>query len=721
MSTAIELDGGSALLLAIHRIHPAPHIASSTQHILDSQDPLAMAFLARIKVECTCSVSSFQTRFWCLTPPARSPALCASAPELFTSLNSVSFDSLYNLWLLIPIPSSEQLTLLRESRENTALPGCHSILVHRPPGFDHDLLLPIWMINCWTRLRTLLAYSKSWLIGKDWLHHPAQQDRLKTTAEQCLTYLSSIPLHTSIPAFLGLVTSRLPNFLGQNWLSDEEMNAGAHGINNHPDMPNSARMLNTHFIGNLALHRQRSAVWNPSHPRPVDTMIADGRLDNLYMIVHQHNHWTFMRINVPAGQYQYTDSMDLHNLYAPAECVNLLNWWMSSVLSRPISLTPLPRSFNADLQLDSHSCGFAVLQNIAHMALGSKFRPWLQSSASLIRMKLFLWVASGYMHQDDGHGQTTPLLDFDPDESIYTESGVTSSIQSPPLSPDHTSLPDSLLSPFGISSSPAVSPTQSDISNYGTHATEISECNSEPSEDTPRTQSGPRLVQTQLPFKKISRMEYDAQEHERFAKLKDQCQIERERDALQQVRAQLIKTTYERERKRVQRTMRRAMQIETGLRSADGKLKKRLNNVRRNLDSNQSSGTSKLAEISRPARAYKDQEKKLRRQKSGNRDKPYNPAPAVRVNWANPLLWGPIDTAAQKEGFPWSSTGIVRRVKQFDPVMFASLRPQRISSWRDRNYPNELRWKESHLRAVARGNSASTSPPGGSVLVCFVS
>lgn len=75
-----------------------------------------------------------------------------------------------------------------------------------------------------------------------------------------------------------------------------------------------------------------------------------------------------------------------------------------------------------------------------------------------------------------------------------------------------------------------------------------------------------------------------------------------------------------------------------------------------------------------------------------------------RINWCHPLIWAIIERTAQEVGFPWSPAEIVRRLQQADPVLFAALRPQRISQWRDHQYPNELIWTKSHQRAIDAGS-----------------
>jgi hypothetical protein len=81
------------------------------------------------------------------------------------------------------------------------------------------------------------------------------------------------------------------------------------------------------------------------------------------------------------------------------------------------------------------------------------------------------------------------------------------------------------------------------------------------------------FVQTKLPFQSISRGEWEAQERARYARFQEQCQIEREREALEKAQARLAQMTYQRLCKRDQRTLHQAAQIHAGIRSPDGKLK----------------------------------------------------------------------------------------------------------------------------------------------------
>lgn len=75
-----------------------------------------------------------------------------------------------------------------------------------------------------------------------------------------------------------------------------------------------------------------------------------------------------------------------------------------------------------------------------------------------------------------------------------------------------------------------------------------------------------------------------------------------------------------------------------------------------------------------------------------------DPAPGThRMNWCHPLIWSVIDQTARAVGPPYSAVTIVRHLQLIDSLTFASLRPQRISQWRDLNFPHSLKWTDAHL------------------------
>lgn len=91
------------------------------------------------------------------------------------------------------------------------------------------------------------------------------------------------------------------------------------------------------------------------------------------------------------------------------------------------------------------------------------------------------------------------------------------------------------------------------------------------------------------------------------------------------------------------------------------------------------------------------------------------------MNWSLPGTWRLIHATARSVGYPWSPTEIVRRLKQLDPGLFATLRPQRISDWRDNTVFDRLTWKANVLAAVSHGNKPHGMVTRSHILVCPLS
>ncbi|KAG9123678.1 hypothetical protein FRC07_014300 [Ceratobasidium sp. 392] len=693
---------------------------------IDSNPPALNALLDRLNSECGTPVSGSLARFSSFVSPATPPAFSIDMPTLFTRLDMCDFDSSYKLLVLLPVPSLPQLSTLRCSQQTATTPYL-SIQLPRPLGIQRNLRLPPWIIGYWAQLHMLQAYAQSWSHSQEWLQNVRRQGKFHTTASRCLSQLVDLPLHSPLHLVPNFFTSDLPTFLGSDWLSDTQMNAGGHFINSHPALPSTSRVLDTQFLVSLTLHQQRSLTWSPSRPRLLDTMVADGKIKDLYIAVHEEVHWTYLRVNVPSLTYQYTNTQSLATLQAPSSTVDSLNWWLSSVLGKLVLLKPIFRDFSADRQMDSHSCGVAVLTTMAHQALGGEFHAWAQKSTSLSRMQWFLYLVGTRVSVPSSPGDATPPFDFDPSDFEF-DVGDFEPMLTDTNSVLSTSLDDESTPPSSFALARSPSPEVDDES-YGAHAAEGANpyrylfppaCRL--NAPTNPIKSCPTLTQTRLPFQRISRAEKELQDRDRFAKLQEQCQAEREREALEKVQAKLGRTTYERERKREQRTVRRAAQIKAGLRGLDGKLKKHVlcssqhSRVARSSPT-PTTASSTLAEMSRPSRTYKDQAKQLRRQRTGQTPSQRAIAPTTRVNWTNPLLWRQIEQAIQAVGtHKWSPIEAVRRLQQQDPVTFALLRPQRLSQWRDFSSPDVLKWKDSHLRAIERGSSAPIPKPRPSFL-----
>lgn len=121
------------------------------------------------------------------------------------------------------------------------------------------------------------------------------------------------------------------------------------------------------------------------------------------------------------------------------------------------------------------------------------------------------------------------------------------------------------------------------------------------------------------------------------------------------------------------------------------------------------SGSSRLhiAEVSRPRRGIKEEQRQKNKPQGRRRLSENGPAPAKNTNWTDPLLWAHIEAATARVGFK-SPADIKRHLTlNSPPGMFDRLREQLIGKWIDKE-AEPPRWKDSTLRRVAKGNH-----PGG--------
>ncbi|KAF8702359.1 hypothetical protein RHS03_06352, partial [Rhizoctonia solani] len=202
----------------------------------------------------------------------------------------------------------------------------------------------------------------------------------------------------------------------------------------------------------------------------------------------------------------------------------------------------------------------------------------------------------------------------------------------------------------------------------------------------------PTLRQTTLPFKQISEAKYQAQEKRQAINLRAKREEEEERLRQTEIQKKLRKKTYKQERKRIQRAQKR-------------QAKQELMRERQDLPQFTQPKCDSRATISALSQPYSTINTAVN---NPNSHKPRKHKGTIhmtqQINWCQELLWKTIDSNSRAVGFPWSPTSIINRLWKIDPQTFQYLQPQRISQWQDHQYPNELRWTESQLWAVAAGS-----------------
>ncbi|KAG9118714.1 hypothetical protein FRC07_006642 [Ceratobasidium sp. 392] len=631
--------------------------------------------------------------------------------ELTTSELLQEVDRIFESWIALPCPSFTQITDLE--KQLRFIPSIehasYSVQVSHP---TRTLCLPVFFLNCYPTLSTLKRYCMAWSNAIAWLNSLSGLDgRFSHLSLECMQRMTLVPLHQKHPAIPDFFSSDLSLLLSSAWLTDAQINAAGDYINSHLGRTPHLRVLHSHFLGSLALYFNPSRPWSPRRPRLIDRLLADGQITQLLIPVYQHRHWSFIFGDLTLNTYVHTDTLHLESTRAPDSCIQLLNWWLSSVLNRPVVLTNVPRMFDVTPQTDGHSCGVAVMTSMAHIALSSRFTSWSQESTTGERMDWFLRLSEGLILSpildeypvfdvdfDDliqpGFSAIVPFTCFDSKDGFVNVSldfDTASSIPTP-SSPSLIDIDSSSDIEFLDNDSPSRMPSPCALAfdmdldapdPFGTPSPQraSSHCSS--------------LTQSILPFKSISREEWIIQERTRWEETREQRMIDAETERLQADRKKAKQKAYERIKKQAQRARCKALRAQLESRSNSNPIK-----TKSGTDSPCTTSSS-IAETSRPHRAFTRIQKQQRKvfEKRG-RKATREATNASRVNWVNPLIWPQIDATARSVGYPWSAAEIVHRLQQQNMSLFGPLRPQRISQWRDLSVTHKLQWTSQHLRNV---------------------
>jgi hypothetical protein len=115
--------------------------------------------------------------------------------------------------------------------------------------------------------------------------------------------------------------------------------------------------------------------------------------------------------------------------------------------------------------------------------------------------------------------------------------------------------------------------------------------------------------------------------------------------------------------------------------------------------------------LSRPAKLIKKQCKDQTRKPQGR--KAIRPSKATKYhNWFTPFLFKQIDDTRRRSGGPrWSTTAIVKDLKQRDITSFARLNWTTVDGWIDQSGEKPI-WSDTTLERIRQGNNV-TNPNAG--------
>ena len=234
--------------------------------------------------------------------------------------------------------------------------------------------------------------SNIWKDAEEWLSvTPIQAVELKETCQALLRRLPSASSFSFglLSGTCSLRSEHLALFLGQQWLYDDQIDAGLSLIQRN--LPSSMRIAfaDTLFMVHLDLARKRYPTYVPCPERAIDQALLQGHVDKLEVPMNPGGtHWAGIQVDLQARTFRYRDGFNPGKTANPQD-LELLSWFLASfgVNFMPYSSTSVltPR------QYDGNSCGIVLLSSLAAEYLS--WRAWTQSEAAQHRIEWFVRIA----------------------------------------------------------------------------------------------------------------------------------------------------------------------------------------------------------------------------------------------------------------------------------------------------------------------------------------
>ena len=289
------------------------------------------------------------------------------------------------------------LTALKEVRlEQAWLSGCKSI------GFDgHPNRYPLLTQNFVQDIQVYKADRARWEAAQKWLEAAALLQSPLTPIEtpdivnECHIRLSAVPWRGDITGFskgIQFTARHLALFLSDQWLDDEMINAGSDWIRCQVGASRRIEIIDCLHIQQLQLAQVTKVSYVPR--TRLDRLISAHSVDIIFLPLHVFgNHWALLQVNLSDATYLYADCLH-HGISPPCLTLDLVQWWLSSLLPNLPHLQPTSFDFNLPRQLDGFSCGIIVLDLMTTILL--QYPIWSPQSAAVHRMEWFLRLSADF-------------------------------------------------------------------------------------------------------------------------------------------------------------------------------------------------------------------------------------------------------------------------------------------------------------------------------------
>ncbi|KAJ6546589.1 hypothetical protein B0H10DRAFT_1969601 [Mycena sp. CBHHK59/15] len=270
--------------------------------------------------------------------------------------------------LVISLPF---LTGLCSSFNYVWLSGATSICL---PHLPH-LCFPLWTKKLLSCTQLFLSKRCRWQQACEWMDS-AKAAVPADLLSACEDILQILPWDATVPglsAAVHITTQDLVLFLSSEWLNDEMINAGVDYILRQLGPGSRIQVLNYLFIQSLVNAKARSQLYAPPRLSAIEKSIRNGSALIIYLPLHINgNHWTLLKADMCTKTIYVADSL---SGLPPADKLDLVRWWLSSILPDAPYFTFVSPNFPSPRQQDSHSCGIIMLSILGDLVPGAHPSP----------------------------------------------------------------------------------------------------------------------------------------------------------------------------------------------------------------------------------------------------------------------------------------------------------------------------------------------------------
>ncbi|KAG8767015.1 hypothetical protein FRC12_006490, partial [Ceratobasidium sp. 428] len=138
--------------------------------------------------------------------------LSDTPPTIFTGPDSL--EASFDTWLELPVPNALQRSAIHETLAFASTEYPEVAFSLEVTYASRSVYIPVWLLNLWPTLGTLVFHSREWSSARSALIRMADtSETLRALAHEVIDQLEFIPVDTNVPRLDSFRTSSIPGLI----------------------------------------------------------------------------------------------------------------------------------------------------------------------------------------------------------------------------------------------------------------------------------------------------------------------------------------------------------------------------------------------------------------------------------------------------------------------------------------------------------------------------